>query len=67
MLFNISSTIVSIFSNKISLIAPSVGCDPSQGFYKELILTQIGTTRDIVFSKWRDKKHGLSAFQNAYY
>jgi len=30
--FTIDSTLVCIFSNKISLIAPSVGCDPSQGF-----------------------------------
>jgi hypothetical protein len=42
--FNISSTIVSIFSNKISLIVPSVGCDPGQGFYKEE--THFGLNKD---------------------
>jgi hypothetical protein len=45
---SIDSNIVFIFANKNLLFAPSVGCDPGQGFFWKEILyqTQNGFAKD---------------------
>jgi len=48
---SIDSNIVFIFANKNLLFAPSMGCDPSQGFFwKEIFYqAQMGIARDKYF------------------
>jgi hypothetical protein len=45
-------------SSKYLLFAPSVGCDPSQGFFwKEIFYqAQIGLQGIYIFRKWRDEQ-----------
>jgi hypothetical protein len=51
-------TLILSVSSKYLLFAPSVGCDPSQGFFwKEIFYqAQIGLQGIYIFRKWRDEQ-----------
>ena len=63
--FTIDFIIIFIYSSKNLSFAPSVGCDPSYGFFEKRIFyqAQMGLRGIYIFRKWRDNKNGLFSFQ----